>query len=62
MEEAGIIRGYRVIIDEEQIRNLGMRSANEIMQAIMEYQYFLLSDEGKSRYLRRVEELNNVQD
>ena len=41
-----------------KIRNLGRRSANEIMQAIMEYQYFLLSDEGKDRYLKRVAELN----
>ena len=41
-----------------KIRNLGMRSANEIMQAIMEFQYSLLPDEGKTRYLRRVSELN----
>ena len=41
-----------------KIRNLGMRSANEIMQATMEFQYSLLPDEGKTRYLRRVSELN----
>ena len=43
-----------------KIRNLGIRSANEIMQAVMEYQYYLLSEEGKSRYLKRVSELNEV--
>ena len=41
-----------------KIRNLGMRSADEIMEAIMEYQYFLLPDERKVRYLKRVAELN----
>ena len=29
------------------IRNLGIRSADEIMTALMEYQFSLLSDEGK---------------
>ena len=41
-----------------KIRNLGMRSADEIMQAIMEYQYSILSDGRKARYLKRVAELN----
>ena len=41
-----------------KIRNLGMRSADEIMEAIMVYQYSLLSDERKVRYLKRVAELN----
>ena len=41
-----------------QIRNLGMKSANEIMNALMEYQYSLLSDEGKKKYLVRIAELN----
>ena len=40
------------------IRNLGIRSADEIMTALMEYQYSLLSDEGKKKYLARIEELN----
>ena len=40
------------------IRNLGIRSADEIMTALMEYQFSLLSDEGKKKYLARIEELN----
>ena len=41
-----------------KIRNLGAKSADEIMTALMEYQYSLLSDEGKRRYLVRIAELN----
>jgi DNA-directed RNA polymerase alpha subunit len=40
------------------IRNLGIRSADEIMKALMEYQFSLLSDEGKKKYLARIDELN----
>ena len=53
-----LVEGIEGREDLLKIRNLGMRSAEEIMQAVMEYQYFLLSEEGKIRYLRRVEELN----
>ena len=56
-----VVESIETRTDLMRIRNLGMRSANEIMQAIMEYQYFLLSDEGKIRYLKRVEELNERQ-
>lgn len=42
-----------------RIRNLGMRSADEIMNSIMEYQYSILSDGGKKRYLDRIVELNS---
>jgi DNA-directed RNA polymerase alpha subunit len=41
-----------------QIRNLGIKSADEIMTALMEYQFSLLSDEGKKKYLARIDELN----
>ena len=41
-----------------RIRNLGAKSADEIMTALMEYQYSILSDEGKKRYLVRITELN----
>ena len=41
-----------------KIRNLGIRSADEIMTALMEYQFSLLSDEGKKKYLARIDELN----
>ena len=41
-----------------RIRNLGVKSADEIMKAIMEFQFSLLSDEGKARYLRRIAEMN----
>ena len=41
-----------------KIRNLGRRSADEIMDAIMEYQYLILPEKMKKRYLARVAELN----
>ena len=44
------------------IRNLGIRSADEIMTALMEYQFSLLSDEGKKKYLARIDELNAKDD
>ena len=53
-----LVEGIDGRVDLLKIRNLGMRSANEIMQAVMEYQYSLLSDDGKARYLKRVAELN----
>ena len=53
-----LVEGIDGRTDLLKIRNLGMRSANEIMQAVMEYQYDLLSDEGKIRYLKRLAELN----
>ena len=53
-----LVEGIDGRTDLLKIRNLGIRSANEIMQAVMEYQYYLLSDEGKSRYLKRLAELN----
>ena len=53
-----LVEGIEGREDLLKIRNLGMRSAEEIMRAIMEYQYYLLSEEGKIRYLKRVEELN----
>ena len=53
-----LVEGIDGRTDLLKIRNLGIRSANEIMQAVMEYQYDLLSEEGKSRYLKRVAELN----
>ena len=55
-----LVEGIDGRTDLLKIRNLGMRSANEIMQAVMEYQYDLLSDEGKIRYLKRLSELNEV--
>ena len=44
------------------IRNLGIRSADEIMTALMKYQFSLLSDEGKKKYLARIDELNAKDD
>lgn len=41
-----------------KIRNLGTRSADEIMEAIMDFQYSLLSYDDKARYLKRVAEMN----
>ena len=40
------------------VRNLGRRSADEIMDAIMEYQYTILPDGAKKKYLDRIMELN----
>ena len=53
-----IVCGIETRDDLLKIRNLGKRSADEIMEAIMVYQYSLLSDERKVRYLKRVAELN----
>ena len=53
-----LVEGIDGRTDLLKIRNLGIRSANEIMQAIMEYQYSILSDGRKARYLKRVAELN----
>ena len=44
--------------DLMKIRNLGKRSADEIMDAILRYQYSIIPEEGKKKYLRRVEEMN----
>lgn len=48
--------------DRLHIRNLGIKSADEIMTALMEYQFSLLSDEGKKKYLARIDELNGQND
>ena len=42
-----------------KIRNLGMRSADEIMNAIMEYQFSILSEGARKKYLDRIKELNS---
>ena len=49
-----LVEGIDGRTDLLKIRNLGMRSANEIMQAVMAYQFFLLSDDGKARYLKKI--------
>lgn len=41
-----------------KIRNLGMRSADEIMRAIMEYQFAILPEGMRQKYLNRIIELN----
>ena len=41
-----------------RIRNLGARSAEEIMQALMQYQYLLLPEKQRGKYLKRMVELN----
>ena len=41
-----------------KIRNLGKRSADEIMNAILEYQFAILPDGARKKYLDRIEELN----
>lgn len=41
-----------------KIRNLGMRSADEIMNAIMEYQFSILPEGMRQKYLDRIVELN----
>ena len=46
-------------IEALKIRNLGKRSADEIMDGILRYQYSILPKERRGRYLRRVEELNS---
>ncbi len=41
-----------------QIRNLGARSADEIMKALMKFQCSLLPAEERQNYIRRVEEMS----
>ena len=43
-----------------KIRNLGKKSADEIMTHIFLFQFSLLSSERQRTYLQRVEELNGV--
>ena len=42
-----------------KIRNLGIRSADEIMNAIMEYQFTILPEGARKKYLDRIAELNS---
>ena len=44
--------------DHLKISKLGRRSPDEIMDAIMEYQYTILPDGAKKKYLDRIMELN----
>lgn len=53
-----VVNGINGRNDLLRIRNLGMRSADEIMEAIMEYQYLILPEKMKKRYLARIAELN----
>ena len=53
-----VVKGIDGRNDLLRIRHLGMRSADEIMEAIMEYQYLILPEKMKKRYLARVAELN----
>ena len=53
-----IVRGIKTRDDLIKIRNLGKRSADEIMDRILRYQYSILPKERRGRYLRRIEELN----
>ena len=41
-----------------KIRNLGTRSADEIMRAIREYQFSILPEGMRQKYLDRIVELN----
>ena len=42
-----------------RIRNLGAKSADEIMNAIMEYQFTILPEGARKKYLDRIAELNS---
>ena len=46
--------------DLKQIRNLGRKSAPDIMIQLFLYQYQILRPERRERYLRRVLELNGI--
>lgn len=43
-----------------KIRNLGKKSADEIMAHIFLFQYSLLSSERKINYIHKVEEMNRI--
>ena len=53
-----IVQNINTREDLMKIRNLGMRSADEIMNAIMEYQFSILPEGGRKKYLDRIAELN----
>lgn len=44
--------------DLKKIRNCGVKSINEIMENLFCYQYGLLGNEKKAKYIQRVLELN----
>jgi DNA-directed RNA polymerase alpha subunit len=43
-----------------KIRSMGKLSANEVMVSLCCFQYSLLSEDGKERFVKRVLELNGV--
>ena len=53
-----VVKGIDGRNDLLRIRHLGMRSADEIMNAIMEYQFSILPEGGRKKYLDRIAELN----
>ena len=58
-KSVGISRRYlRNMRKFLQIRNLGARSADEIMKALMKFQCSLLPAEEQQNYIRRVEEMS----
>ena len=58
MTVGDIVQNIDTREDLLKIRNLGMRSADEIMRAIMEYQFAILPEGMRQKYLNRIVELN----
>ena len=58
LRRAGLFTVINGRDDLLRIRNLGARSAEEIMQALMQYQYLLLPEKQREKYLKRMVELN----
>lgn len=55
-----LVNGIHGKQDLLKFRNLGKRSANEIMLQLFLYQYTILSPRRKEQYMMRVKELNGM--
>lgn len=49
------------IQDLKNMRRIGTKSAEEIMDHLMQYQYEVMKSTSKERYLKRVMELNKIE-
>ena len=53
-----LVEGIEGSEDLKKIRNCGIKSVNEVMEKLLCYQYEQLDDAGKTKYLKRIAELN----
>lgn len=55
-----LVNSINGVEDLNRIRNLGRKSVEEIMLALMVYQYSVLSNEKKKNYIQNLKELNGI--